>query len=286
MNAIALDDDSRRLDDHSATPTAGRADWSRSALHWAAAAWVAVALAGQLVFAGYVVLYYGRSALAGRPQDWNHNLAVGYVPGDAVGNAMLAAHLAAAVLVMLAGALQLLPWVRRRWPAWHRWSGRTFMVAACLGAAGGLYMTATRPVIGDASQHIAVSVNGLLVLLCAALAWYHAAARRIDIHRRWALRLYLLVNGVWFFRIGLMLWLLVNHGPVGFDPKTFTGPFITILSCAQFLLPLAVLELYLRAQASGSAAARAAVAAGLGLATLATAAGSVGAFLGMWLPRL
>ncbi len=257
-----------------------------AALRRAAAAWAITALAGQLAFAAYITLYFGRAALAGRWLDWNRTLAVGVVAGDGFGNAVLGAHLAAAVLLMLCGLVQLLPAVRRRWPGWHRFSGRVFLVGALTGAAGGLYMTATRPVIGDAAQHALVSLNGALIGVAAALAWRNARSGRVDLHRRWALRAWLLVNGVWFFRIGLMLWLVVNRGPVGFDPKTFTGPFILVLSAAQFLLPLALLELYLRAERGRDPVLQWSATIVLAAATLLTAAGSAAAAALMWLPRL
>lgn len=262
------------------------ASGARTALRRSAMAWAITALAGQLVFAGYIALYFGRAALAGRWLDWNRTLAVGVVPGDGFGNAVLGAHLAAAVLLMLCGLVQLLPVVRRRWPAWHRLSGRVFLLGALTGAAGGLYMTATRPVIGDAAQHVLVSLNGLMILVAATQAWRHARAGRFGAHRRWALATWLLVNGVWFFRIGLMLWLVANRGPVGFDPKTFTGPFILVLTAAQFLLPLALLALYLRAEHSRSRTLAWATTALLAAATLVTAGGSAAAAALMWLPRL
>ena len=78
-----------------------------------------------------------------------------------------------------------------------------------------------------------------------------------------------------------MLWLIIWQAPVGFDPKTFTGPFVYTLAFAQFLLPLAVLELYLRARGRSMA-----LAVTLGLLSLATAGGIFGATMGLWLPRV
>jgi hypothetical protein len=152
-------------------------------------------------------------------------------------------------------------------------------------SVGGLVMVAMHGGIGDRSQHVAISINAVLIMVCAAMALRHALARRIDLHRRWALRLFLAVSGVWFFRVGLMFWIVVNQGPVGFDPESFTGPFLTFLAFAQYLLPLAVLQLYFHVQ-SRSAGARLAMAAGLGALTLMTAAGIAAASMIMWLPRL
>ena len=59
----------------------------------------------------------------------------------------------------------------------------------------------------------------------------HANAQRmqlLDVHRRWAIRLFLAVSGVWFFRVGLMFWIGANQGAVGFDPASFTGPALSL----------------------------------------------------------
>ncbi|MDC8012725.1 DUF2306 domain-containing protein [Tahibacter soli] len=266
--------------------TARRERAAAATLHATAAAWTCVAVFGQLLFAAYVAGFYGRAALAGDYAAWNRVLPHGYVAGDAAGNTVVALHLAFAVAILVGGALQLVPVIRRRWPRAHRWNGRVYLTSAAIMSVGGLVMVWTRGAVGDVSQHVAISVNALLILGCGAMAWRHAVARRIDAHRRWALRLYLVVGGVWFFRISLMLWIVANQGPAGFDPKTFTGPALTILAFAQYAVPLTVLELYLRAQRCGSAASRYAVAALVGAATLATVAGVGAAAVVLWLPRL
>ncbi|QXP44925.1 hypothetical protein FM038_25960 [Shewanella eurypsychrophilus] len=68
----------------------------------------------------------------------------------------------------------------------------------------------------------------------------------------WAIRLFIVMGGVWFFRIGLMLWLMIHQAPVGFDPKTFEGPFLSFLGFAQYLIPLAVAQLYFAASDSNT----------------------------------
>ena len=92
------------------------------------------------------------------------------------------------------------------------------------------------------------------------------------------------VSGAWFYRVGLFLWLLLNHGPVGFDLETFRGPALTFLSFANSIVPLAVLELYLRAQTHSGAPNRLAMVAALIVLTVAMSIGIFGATIGMWLP--
>lgn len=252
------------------------------------AAWLGVALLGQLFFVTYVLGFYGRHAAQGRPELWNKVLPHGWVAGDVLGNAVLAGHLLFTVVILLGGALQLWPLLRRHVPALHRWNGRLYLLSALLLSVGGLVMVWTREGVGlgGTGQRLGISLNALLIVAFAWLGWRAARTRRLDAHRRWMLRLFLVVAGVWFFRIGLMLWLIVNRGPVGFDPETFEGPFLIFLSFAQTLLPLAVLEAVLRVQACGRPALQAATAAGLALLTLATAVGIAAAGMLMWLPRI
>ncbi|MDT8999981.1 DUF2306 domain-containing protein [Paucibacter sp. APW11] len=254
----------------------------------AMAAWLGTALLGQLFFVIYVLGFYGRHAMNGRPDLWNKVLPSGWEPGQVWGNAVLAGHLLFTVVILLGGALQLWPWLRRSAPALHRWNGRLYLLSAAIMSLGGLQMVWTRQGvgIGDLGQHLGISLNALLILVFAWLGWRSARERRIDDHKRWMLRLFLVVSGVWFFRVGLMFWLVVNQGPVGFDPETFTGPFLTALSFGQTLLPLALLQLVLKAQASPHQGFKRAAAAGLGLVTLAMLIGIAMAAAFMWWPRL
>lgn len=75
-----------------------------------------------------------------------------------------------------------------------------------------------------------------------------------------------------------------ERGPVGFDPQTFTGPFLWFLAFAQTLLPLAVLELYLRARDGASAIAKLAAASCLFLSIGITATGIFAATMILWFP--
>lgn len=251
--------------------------------------WLAVALVGQLMFAAYVLGLYGRAAVHGQWELWNRVTPRGHVPGDALGNLVFGAHLLFTVVVIVGGFVQLLPALRRHAPAVHRWNGRVFMLAAVALALGGTTMLLTRGTVGGVWQQAGTAMNGVVIVICAALAWRHARSRRMAEHRRWALRLFLAVAGVWLFRVGLMAWLLVHRAPVGFDAKTFSGPFLTFLAFAQFLLPLAVLELVFRAQAAApgtGAGLRTATATLVFALTGLTALGVVGATLVMWWPRM
>ena len=253
------------------------------ALKAAARFWFVVAVIGQLLFAFATASFYGLTALRGDYHGWR--ISQGHVAGHTLGNAAVAVHLLSAVVIMLAGAVQLVPQVRSRFPVFHRWNGRMYLLAALGVSAAGVYMT-WRGSVGDVSQHIGGTVNAVLIWLFAGMALRYAMARDFKTHRRWALRLFLVVSAAWFFRIMFFLSLFVFKGPIGFDATTFRGPFITVMSFAQYLLPLGLLELYLRAQDRPGALRRLATAAVLFVVTVAMAVGIFAVTMAAWAPAV
>jgi hypothetical protein len=126
----------------------------------------------------------------------------------------------------------------------------------------------------------------VLIMLCAVMALRYAMARDFTTHRRWALRLYLVVSASLFIRAGIFLSFVLNHGPFGFDPATFSGPFLTFITFAQYLVPLALLEIYFRTQQQGGAPGRVAMASGLVVLTLALGVGIFAVTMAIWVPQL
>lgn len=252
----------------------------------AARSWFVVAALGQLIFAYYIAVLYGASALRGDWAAWNKVMPRGWNEGDTFGNIAITVHLLFALILTLGGMLQLVPQLRSRMPAFHRWNGRLYLLSGIAAALGGTYLVWVRGTVGDTSQHLATTLNAILIICFAVMAWRYARAHDFATHRRWALRLFLVMSGVWFFRVGLMLWLLIHQAPVGFDGKTFTGPFLTALAFGQTLLPLLILELYFYAQKRAGTRGRLAMTGLLALLTLATAVGIAGATMMLWWPRL
>jgi uncharacterized membrane protein len=255
-----------------------------SALKSAARFWFAVTVVGQLIFAFTVASFYALTALRGDYHKWN--FTNGYVPGFSMGNTAVLMHVDSAVIIMLAGAVQLVPQIRNRFPVFHRWNGRIYMLTAVTLSTAGLYMTWIRGSVGDLSIHLGSTLNAVLIWLCGGMALRYALARDFRTHRRWALRFFLVVSASWFFRIGFFLSFLIFKGPFGFDPATFRGPFLTFMSFGQFLIPLAVLEIYLRAQDRPGALRRMATAGMLFVLTLVMGAGLFAVAMAQWVPQV
>lgn len=259
---------------------------AETALKSAAVLWFTVAVIGQWIFVYYMAAHYGGALARGELDRWGEATPHGYIRGDVLGNIAFALHIFLGLVVTFCGPLQLIPRLRELVPRFHHWNGRLFLVAAFAVAIDGLYLVHARGLVGGSSLEVSVSINGMLIILFGALALRHALSRDLDTHRRWALRLFLTVNGVWFFRVGMMSWILVNGRPAGIDMETLQGPFITFWGFGQYLLPLAVLEVYLRVRRRGAASHRFAMAGALLVLTLVMGLGIAGALMGMWLPRL
>ena len=196
-------------------------------------------------------------------------LPKGYVPGDRTGNAFFAAHVLLAAAIAFGGTLQLIPRLRARVPAFHRWNGRIFLTTALAASASGLVLTWVR---GSSSLlgSLSITVDALLIVSFAVLAWRAARARETARHRRWALRTFVVSNAVWFQRMGFATWLIVNQGPVAM------GTFHRLWQWGCFLLPLGMLELYLRARDGRSASWKFAAAGTLTILTVLLGIGVAG----------
>lgn len=253
---------------------------SPTAVARAGLAWFLVAIVGQAAFVWMILAHYGRRTLAGDFAGWNVKpLIKGYVQGDGAGNAMFAAHVLLAAVVTVGGVLQVIPAIRRRAPALHRWNGRLFFVVAYVLAFGGLWLTWGRATYLSLVSAAAVSLNGVLIIAFVTIAWRLAARRDLAGHRRWAMRAFLAVNGVWFLRIGMMAWMLTTRG-LGSN-RTLSGPADIALQFGAFLVPLAVLEAWFQAPR------RPRLVTGLmALATAITGLGTLGAVLFMWGPYM
>jgi uncharacterized membrane protein len=256
------------------------------ALRAASGLWFTVAFVGQMIFVSSIALFYGMTAVRGDMAAWNKRLAHGYAAGDPIGNAALIIHIIAAVLIIFSGAVQFVPAVRRRAPAFHRWNGRVYIAAAFSIAAAGLYLLIARGTGLGLLQEIGTGLLGVLVLLCAAMTLRFALKRDFATHRRWAWRLYLLMSSALFIRSSIALLATIAAGTGSFDLSVLKGWVLIVITFAQYIIPLAVLELYFWTQLRGGRAARLAMAAGLVGISVIMGAGVAAASVAIFVPTI
>ena len=249
--------------------------------------WFVTAVLGQLAFLHYIAAFYDAATLRGDFATWNRNtlLLKGYIVGDTAGNLMFAAHVLLAAIVTFGGALQLVTQSRTRFSSVHRWNGRLFVLVAIAGSISGLFMVWVRGSRANVTAGLATSLDAVLIIAFAASAWRAARARDFCIHRRWALRTYIAANGVWFQRIGIFGWMFFNQAPVGMT-KHFDGWFDLSWGFGCYLLPLAILELYLRVRDNAGPRGRYVMAGAMILLTAVMSYGIFAAYLFVWRPLL
>ena len=254
-------------------------------LKGAAGFWFAVAVIGQALFLTYILAFYVPSTLSGNFAVWakNTHLIKGYVPGDTVGNLAFGAHVLMAAVITFGGTVQLVPQIRARAPAIHRWVGRAFMTTAIAAALVGFYMTWARGT-AELVPGIGISLDAALIVGFAILAWRAAVRRDVANHRRWAMRTFIVANGVWFLRLGFVVYGLARS--VAGDLLPSMGAFFVAWNFGAYLVPLAILELYFLAQAKGGPSARLAMAGLLILVTLLMGVGIAGSWFGLFAPVL
>ncbi len=248
--------------------------------------WFVAALVGQWFFAVYVFLISVLPVISGKPMsaDFSH-MITGLIVGDDKGNFILFAHLMPAAILSFCGVLQLVPHIKLRYLAFHRWNGRLFLLLGLIGALTGLYLTWIRGSRLSDIGAVGVTINGLLIPIAVYLAWQYARKGKFDAHKRWAVHSFMLVNGVWTLRLYLMGWFIVNQGPNG-NNDTLDGPADMFFSFACYLLPMLIVELVFWAKKQGNTLRVVGVSIIMGLGTVITAIGVIGAAAFMWLPRI
>jgi Predicted membrane protein (DUF2306) len=125
---------------------------------------------------------------------------------------LMVGHIMFGSVALLAGCLQVWPWLRTRFPAVHRWAGRLYLFGGVFPA--GVLVLGVAPVSSTGFTS-AVGNTALAVLwLGTAVAGYRAARqRRYADHRAWMIRNFALTLSIVFNRLWLILFLILIEVP-------------------------------------------------------------------------
>jgi hypothetical protein len=203
--------------------------------------WVSAGLFGL-----YILAFYAAALFEGNLERWNNILPGLYQAGSRVSTGSIGLHFATGGIFLMLGSIQLIESVRLRWPAFHRWVGRVYVLSCLLAAMGGLTFIVVKGTIGGTVMDIGLGLYGVLMLLAAVQTYRHARTRQIEQHRAWALRLYALAIGSWLYWMDYGFWIMLTdaygHG------DNFTGPFDQTMAFFFYIPNLLVAEVFTRSR--------------------------------------
>lgn len=232
-----------------AKPAGGRHD---AAMRWSARLLVAVTWVSGVIFAAYIVAFFGGVAVRGDSQRWNEALPGLYDVHSPLTTAAIGAHFMTGGLLLLLGPIQLIGRLRLARPGLHRWLGRVYIMSAGAAGLGGLAFIIGQGTIGGPLMDVGFGLYGALMILCATLAYVHARSGRYEWHRAWAIRLFALTIGSWLYRMEYGLWSLL-FGNIG-RAAGFSGWFDAIMVFFFYAPNLIVAEVFIRTGRKGQGA--------------------------------
>jgi uncharacterized membrane protein len=155
---------------------------------------------------------------------------------------MTLVHILPGALFLAFGFLQFSSRIRARWIAFHRWSGRVLIAAACILIVPAMLFGVLTP-YGGTGEAIAIALFGTLFVVFLAMGF--AAIRRGDVtrHRAWMTRAFAIAVGVSTER-ALFGFLDAFLTPAGFRPPVI----FTISIWMAWIMTAGVAELWLRAE--------------------------------------
>lgn len=218
------------------------------------------------LFGLYILAFYFMALFGGDMNNWNKVLPGLYDPQKSTATVGIGIHFAAGGIILILGCIQLIGSFRKKYPAAHRWIGRVYIAASLLAGLGGLVFIFIQGTVGGTVMNIGFSLYGILMIICATETIRHAMAKRFELHRAWAIRLFALAIGSWLYRMDYGFWFLLANGYGHTDQ--FNGGFDYFMDFFFYLPNLAIAEIYIgRQKILKTPAARIVASIGLLLAT-------------------
>lgn len=218
---------------------------SRQTLRWSSLLLVTTVWVSAGLFGLYILAFYAAAFYEGNMARWNQVLPRLYEQNTTAATSGIGLHFAAGGIILILGSIQLIDKVRIRYPAWHRWIGRLYVLACLLAAVGGLAFIVIKGTIGGTAMNMGFGLYGILMFIAAIQTYRTAVARNLESHRIWALRLYALAIGSWLYRMDYGFWILLTDG-LG-HTRSFSGPFDSVMAFFFYLPNLLVVEAFTRA---------------------------------------
>lgn len=147
-------------------------------------------------------------------------------------HALVYAHAVGGTFMLLAGSAAIFIGWTRRWFAIHRLVGAIYLIGGGMGAVMALYLSLAPPHEPKAIG-VATGVLSAVWLAVAAMAWRAIRNKRIDQHREWMVRSYVLTWTFVFCR-------MVMQAPTF---ATASGDMIAATIWSTWVVPLVICEI-------------------------------------------
>jgi len=148
----------------------------------------------------------------------------------------LAIHTISGVIALLIGPLQFVRRIRTRWPAFHRTTGKLYVLASLIAAPSGFVLalgTSAGPIAGTG-----FALSAVLLGLFTWRGWRAAVERRFEAHRAWMLRSWAMIAAAITLRLMLPFSGLVLGLPF--------YPAYRVIAWLAWLTNLALVEYWIR----------------------------------------
>lgn len=164
--------------------------------------------ASMSIWGVWISVYYSIAALT----DWNKfNIVFPdlYTPDRPLASFAICFHLVGAAFMAMAGAFQLVKYIRKEHPVFHRWVGRLYIVSSLIASIGALIFIFTKGDYGGKPADYAFGTYGIIFLTSGTMTYYYAYRREFLWHKLWAWRLYSLSLAAWMYRFDYYWWELL-----------------------------------------------------------------------------
>lgn len=189
--------------------------------------------ASMSVWGVWIAVFYSTAV---RNKNW-HNMNIIFpdmwTEGYPIASTAIAVHLLGAVVMAVAGAIQLVKYIRSHYAVVHRWIGRLYIVASIVASVGGLVFILFKGSYGGREADVAFGIYGAYFLFCGIQCYYQAAIKKdFTRHKLWAWRLYALSLASWVYRADYYWWMLI-FGRFFTPRRTLVLYLMVICSLAQ-----------------------------------------------------
>jgi hypothetical protein len=149
-------------------------------------------------------------------------------------------------LVARSQSFQLVKYIRKEYPIFHRWVGRCYIVASLIASIGGLVFICFRGSYGGRQANIGFGAYGVVFFVCGVCTYYYAVRKEFNTHKLWAWRLYSLSLASWMWRFDYY-WIMALFGTTSaIHNDSYRGVFDYFQNWAFFVPNLIVVEIIYR----------------------------------------